>query len=299
MNKHHVRPMVAKLALMVLSVLLLESISSALLAATATLAERTPVKVMLCEQLISGQAKKGQEVAFEVREDLFGANHELLVTKGTPAYGTVIKSNKRGMFGKPGKLDFTCEYTKAVDGTRVPLRSTELGGKGRNNTGAMVATALFVSVLGVFVHGRDVNVKKGTEFTVFVDKDTLVDLSNAGVPGAGVSASAGSSGSGLVGSKCVFALKNGSLVVGTVKSLENGSYAVATDDKVVQIAIDSIKSIDTASSPASGADKITTFELKDGQTVKGKIVERKNGNITVKTSLGTVTIPESDVVKQI
>lgn len=297
MKIHRVRSVTAKLAIMVLSVLLLESMSSALLAATAVLPERTPVKVMICEQLISGQAKKGQEVTFEVREDLFGTNHELLVTKGSPAYGTVTKSSKRGVFGKPGKLEFTCEYTKAVDGTKVTLRSTELGGKGRNNTGAMVATVMLVSVLGVFVNGRDVNVKKGTEFTVFVDQDTKVDLSNSTVPGAAVSTE--TSSSGLVGSKCVFALKNGSLVVGTVKSLENGNYSVATADKVVQISIDNIKSIDVASAASSGSDKTTTFELKDGQTVKGTIVERKNGKITVKTSLGVITIPESQVVKQI
>lgn len=151
------------------------------------LAERTPIKVALMETLISGNAKVGQEVQFEVREDIYGPNRELLVLKGAQAYGEVTVSKKRGMFGKSGKLEFTCAYAKAVDGTKVSVRSSEMKKSGKGNSGTVIATALFLSVLGVFINGRDVKVDKGQEFTVYVDNDVAIDPSKGPSTGIGSS----------------------------------------------------------------------------------------------------------------
>lgn len=150
------------------------------------LAERTPVRVALLETLTSGQGKPNDEVGFELREDLYGPNRELLAVKGSPAFGHIIRSKKRGMFGRSGKLDFSCDYVKAIDGTKVALRGTQTN-SGKGNGTAAVATALVVNVLGVLINGRDVSVAKGTEFTVYVDKDTMIDPANA-VAAAGTAA---------------------------------------------------------------------------------------------------------------
>lgn len=153
------------------------------------LAERTPVKVALMETLTSGQGKPDDEVAFELREDLYGPNRELLAVKGAQAFGHIIRTKKRGMFGKSGKLDFSCDYVRAVDGTKIMLRGTQ-NNSGKGNGGATIATVALVSVLGVFINGRDVCVKKGTEFTVYVNEDTTVDPSKSTVATPGTAAAA-------------------------------------------------------------------------------------------------------------
>ncbi|MCE5198098.1 CsgG/HfaB family protein [bacterium] len=146
-------------------------------AAPVNLAERTTVKVALLETLVSGQGKPNDEVNFELREDIYGPNRELLATKGTPAYGHIIRTKKRGMFGRSGKLEFSCDYTKAVDGTKIPLRGSEVR-SGKGNGGAMLATAALLTVVGVFINGRDVTINKGTELTAYVDQDTMIDPAN-------------------------------------------------------------------------------------------------------------------------
>jgi hypothetical protein len=136
------------------------------------------VRVALMEALTSGQGKPDDEVIFELREDIYGPNRELLALKGAQAFGHIIRTKKRGMFGKSGKLDFSCDFVKGVDGTKIPLRGTQTN-SGKGNGTAAVATALVVNVLGVFINGRDVTVPKGSEFTVYVDKDTAIDPGKA------------------------------------------------------------------------------------------------------------------------
>ncbi|HEY3265729.1 MAG TPA: hypothetical protein VGM37_02295 [Armatimonadota bacterium] len=140
------------------------------------LSERTRVKVAILEGLTSDSAKKDAEVRYEVADDVLGPNREILIERGAVAYGSVLRAKHRGVFGKPGKLDINVEFTTAVDGTRVPLRSTsDMRASGKSNSGATAAVALIVSPLGLLINGRDVSVKKGTEFTVFIDKDVVID----------------------------------------------------------------------------------------------------------------------------
>lgn len=147
---------------------------SAAYAAPVKLAERTPVKVTIMENLVSGQGKPDDEITFQLSDDIYGPGHELLATKGTPAYGHIIRSKKHGIFGKSGKLDFSCDATAGVDGTKIPLRGTEVN-SGKSNGTAAVATAVVFNVLGVLINGKDVSIKKGTEFTVYIDADTMID----------------------------------------------------------------------------------------------------------------------------
>ena len=142
------------------------------------LPEKTSVRVAILENLVSGQGKPNDAINFELREDLYGPDREVLATKGTPATGHIIRTKRRGIFGRSGKLDFSCDYTKGVDGTKISLRGTEIR-SGKGNGGAVVATALVVSVFGLFINGRDVKVDKGAEFTVYVAEDTMIDPSRS------------------------------------------------------------------------------------------------------------------------
>lgn len=191
--------------------------------------ERTEVRVELEQDLRSGGDKVGEEVDYKVLDDVYDANHALLIPAGTPAYGRVTKSSRRGMFGKPGKLEFTCDYVFLNNSQHVALRSDPMGKSGHGNVGAVVATALFLSVLGVFINGRDVLIKRGTDFPMYVDAPTIIPKP--------VDASAGSS------SVSLFTLKDGEQFTGQISSFDGTTYIVTTGAGPRQVAGADVKSI--------------------------------------------------------
>ena len=141
--------------------------------AKLTLPSGTKLQVELSEDLSSNKAKKDQEVIFYATKDIKSEDGRVLIKKGARATGKVTEAKGAGTFGRKGKLEFTVEEVKAIDDSQVPLRSSESkSGKGRGAT--MVALTLFVSVLGVFVKGKNVQVPKGSKFDVYVDDDVKI-----------------------------------------------------------------------------------------------------------------------------
>lgn len=142
------------------------------------LPENTPVKVRMMEEIKSGVSKVGEVVKYEICKDVLDSNHTVIIANKAKAFGRITESKKRGMFGKQGKLNFTCEYAIAVDGTRVPLRSTQKRGYGKDNGASIAATALLTGVFGVFIQGKDIVIKKGMEIDLFINTETTVDPAN-------------------------------------------------------------------------------------------------------------------------
>ena len=138
------------------------------------IAEGTPIKLELTQTLTSGKAKEGEAVTYRTRDDIL-VNGEIVIAKGAKGLGKVTESKRRGMLGKKGKLEFTVESVTAMNGTPVPLR-TSIKNSGKSNSGAVIVSALLLSVFAVFVSGRDVTIKEGTEIIAYVDTDTLIDL---------------------------------------------------------------------------------------------------------------------------
>lgn len=157
------------------AVLLMASVGGEMAFAQPTkLTERTPVKLRLLQSLTSGKAKQGESVSYEVREDVKGEGGVVLVLTGAKAVGKVTVSKRRGMFGKPGKLEFTVESVQAVDGSPIPIRAS-VENRGKSNGGTVLATALLLTVFTVFIQGKDTTVKEGTEVLAYVDRDIIID----------------------------------------------------------------------------------------------------------------------------
>jgi len=147
-----------------------------------TVKEGTPVFLRTMESMTSGRIAEGAGVRLTVGRDVRGPGGRVLIAYGADAYGKVTESNKRGMLGKQGRLAFTVERVEAVDGTSVPLRA-QLRTSGKSNKGTVVAAALLLTVLAVFVHGRDVTIPADTEVVGYVDSDTVINQPGAAQPG--------------------------------------------------------------------------------------------------------------------
>src|SRR5258708_26501893 len=80
-----------------------------------------------------------------------------------------------------GKQDVNVDSVRLKDGEHVNLRAVK-GGNGGGHigamTGAMVATGIVffpAAPLFLFMHGKDINIPKGTEVVAYLDGDSLLD----------------------------------------------------------------------------------------------------------------------------
>jgi hypothetical protein len=137
------------------------------------LEDGTPVKLRLTRNLSSATDKKGDTVDFEVLEDVT-ANGVIVVPRGGVAWATITDAEPKRRMGRGGKLDVNVDSVRLKDGEKVPLRAvkdTKGGGHVGAMTGAMVATGIVffpAAPLFLFMHGKDINIPKGTEVTAYV-----------------------------------------------------------------------------------------------------------------------------------
>jgi hypothetical protein len=148
-----------------------------------TLLDGTPVKLRLSQTISSADTKVGQEIPFEVVEDI-SVNHVIVLPKGASAIATVTAAEHKKSMGRAGKLDISISYARLKDQEKVALRATQEnkgGGHVGAMTGAMVATAIVffpAAPLFLFIHGKDITIPAGTVITAFVEGDMHLNMAN-------------------------------------------------------------------------------------------------------------------------
>jgi hypothetical protein len=146
-----------------------------------TLLDGTAVKLRLTETISSSNAKVGQQIPFEVTEDVVVQGVTVL-PKGAQAIASVTEANAKKSMGRGGKLNVNVDSARLADGEKVQLRAVQDnkgGGHVGAMTGAMVATAIVffpAAPLFLFIHGKDITIPKGTEVTAFVEGDMKLDM---------------------------------------------------------------------------------------------------------------------------
>ena len=132
------------------------------------LKDGSDVKLKFAEAISSKTATEGDSVNLVLDEDLKVGN--VVVAKaGSKAVGTVTHAKKAGMMGKAGELNMRLEYLKVGD-DRVKIRGSK-GKEGEGKEGTAVALTVLFGPLGLIKHGKNVDVKEGTQLTAFVDQD--------------------------------------------------------------------------------------------------------------------------------
>jgi hypothetical protein len=164
-----------------------------------TLQDGTAVKLRLAENLTSATAKAGQQVSFEVIEEV-DVEGVPVIAQGAQALATVTTAETKKSMGRGGKLDVNIDSVRLVDGGKAMLRATA-GGKGGGHvgamTGAMVGTAIVffpAAPLFLFIHGKDITIPKGTEVTAFVQGDMKLDMAKFAAAGTATAPATAASG---------------------------------------------------------------------------------------------------------
>jgi hypothetical protein len=144
------------------------------------LQDGTPVKLRLTRNLSSGSDKKGDTIDFEVVEDV-SVDGILVIPRSGIAWATITEAEPKKRMGRGGKLNVNIDAVRLSDGEKVPLRAVREnkgGGHVGAMTGAMVATGIVffpAAPLFLFMHGKDINIPKGTEITAYVMGDILLE----------------------------------------------------------------------------------------------------------------------------
>lgn len=146
-----------------------------------TLLDGTPVKLRLSQTISSADAKVGEEVPFQVIEDV-DVDGIPVIDKGATAIATVTEAEPKRRMGRAGKLDMSISYVRLADNEKAMLRAMkDSSGKGHVGvmTGAIVATSIVffpAAPLFLFMHGKDITIPAGTEITAFVQGDMHLDM---------------------------------------------------------------------------------------------------------------------------
>jgi hypothetical protein len=135
---------------------------------TLTLKEGTPVPLKTVAPLNSKTTHQGERFDLVVDEDVVVGGH-VVIPRGAPATGEVVRHSAQGPYGKAGGLEVRLLYV-SVGGRNIRLDGAEAK-KGRSGEVPAVATALIWGGIGMFISGKSAAIPAGTPVTGYVHRD--------------------------------------------------------------------------------------------------------------------------------
>jgi len=131
------------------------------------LPNQTAVHLKLGRTLSSATAHVGEEVNFEVAQDVI-VRGVTLIAKGAPAIGAVTEAEPKKRMGKAGKLDVSVTSVVLANNEKIALRSFGANQSLDQKSGMSLP----------LMHGKDVTLSKDTEITAYVDGDQHLKASS-------------------------------------------------------------------------------------------------------------------------
>lgn len=128
--------------------------------ACCRIADGTAVTIEILEPLSSALVKRGDKFRLRLADPVLVEGKPVLAS-GIEGVGEIVHAEKSRSGGKAGELLIAARYLE-TPGTQVPLRGLKLGGRGKDNTNAAMATAFAVGPFALFVHGREIVIPAGT-----------------------------------------------------------------------------------------------------------------------------------------
>jgi hypothetical protein len=160
----------------------------------------TKLRVRLDQQISSATADEGQTVELTVTEAI-KLDDQVVIPEGARVSGTITEAMAKRRMGRAGKLDFSIDRVRAVDGEWVPLRYTLNKKSGESHavrTGVITAGVAVVfwpaAPVMLLMHGKDITINKGVTFDVFTDSSH--QLANLGKQKPGINAAGIQTGTG-------------------------------------------------------------------------------------------------------
>jgi hypothetical protein len=132
---------------------------------------QTPVHLKLGRELSSATAHVGEEVNFEVTQDVV-VGGLTIISKGAPAVGAVTEAEPKKRMGKAGKLNVSVASVLLANNEKIALRSFGADQPSDQKGGLGIS----------LVRGKDVTMTKDTEITAYVDGDLHLKAASFAAP---------------------------------------------------------------------------------------------------------------------
>ena len=136
-------------------------ITTFVFAETVTVQNSTVVAVRTVNQLSTAQLSLGQEVIFDVVQDVI-IKGKTVIKAGTPVYGSVQEVKGSQMAGIAGKLVVSINSTVAVDGTNIALTGS-FSNAAKSEVGATVAVGVILCPLALLNKGDEGIIAVGSQ----------------------------------------------------------------------------------------------------------------------------------------
>ncbi|HEX7803656.1 MAG TPA: hypothetical protein VF471_12960 [Pseudoxanthomonas sp.] len=150
--------------------------------ACCRIADGTAVTIEILEPLSSALVKRGDKFRLRLAEPVLAEGKSVLAA-GVEGMGEIVHAEKSRSGGKAGELLIAARYLE-TSGTQVPLRGLKLGGRGKDNTNAAMATAFAVGPLALFVRGREIVIPAGTLAQAKIAKELHLSAQSDAQPSA-------------------------------------------------------------------------------------------------------------------
>lgn len=147
---------------------------------TVLLTAGTRIPVVMTETISSDKkggrkVETGEVIALRVQADVSDIDGNILVKQGTLVNGTITQSVKRKAAGTKGKLSFSVDYIKSIDGQSVPV-NLKYDFAGKSKTGVAVATGALVAAPLLLIKGKPAIIKEGQVFNALVVGDKKIKI---------------------------------------------------------------------------------------------------------------------------
>ncbi len=144
--------------------------ASSSLSSSLILQEGTIIKAALTKSINGKEVNIGDIVELELSEDIV-INDKVAVPKGAKVTGLVTEAERAKSLGRKGKLAFSIDYLYMANGKVIKLRS-QIEKNIKSSTTAVVAGAILLAPVALFIHGKNAKYEKGEVFTAYVDRET-------------------------------------------------------------------------------------------------------------------------------
>jgi len=149
-------------------------IAPCLCAEEVKIPERTVVPIKLTQTLLGDAVTVGQSVDFEVSRDVI-LDKFVVIKRGALAYGSITSTEEAGYVSQGGKIGFSVDYCKAIDGSKVYLKAM-LQREAESHMGANIAASVLVCPLILLARGEEAEIPAGTEFKSYVENEVFVKV---------------------------------------------------------------------------------------------------------------------------
>ncbi|WP_462137777.1 hypothetical protein [Candidatus Mycalebacterium sp.] len=134
------------------------------------------VPIQTKQRISSQEMRAGQEVILSVERDI-KVDGVIVIEAGAGVVASVADRKGAGMAGISGHVSIAVEYTKAVDGTTIPLKGS-FNTKGDSEIGGTVAVGLILCPLAFLNKGKEGIIPAGAVIRTLTVTDKKIKVSN-------------------------------------------------------------------------------------------------------------------------